>query len=84
MYLYRMGNKMKVHSVRLFAFDINNIQNVESYLRKRYDKGLDYIMYTNRGDDAMNGLEMSKTLSGDKKLQRLIDICDQVEQDDED
>ena len=58
-----------------FGFDLENIQEVQTYVKDSYVKDHDYKMSIGYGDDVMNYLIVSSELLKDEHFLMLIDDC---------
>ena len=61
-----------------FGFDLENIQEVQTYVKDNYVEDHDYEMSIGYGDDVMNYLVVSDSseLLKDEHFLMLIDDCD--------
>lgn len=63
-----------------FGYDEDNIRAVMDYVQSNYAP-TDYKMHIGRGDDFMNAIDFNVDISGDSRLQQLLDACDEPDEE---
>ncbi len=64
-----------------FGYDLENIEKVMNYVKENYKEEIDFVMWIERGEDVMNGLEvLNGDMLKDKKLMKLIEKCEDFEE----
>lgn len=69
-----MLDKRKILRECNFVGSIDELIELEDYVQSKYKEHIDYVSYTQRGDDCWNGLEIySKEMMEDEFLQKRLD-----------
>ena len=70
-------------SLFTFGYDLQDIGNVENYLKANYEKGIDYELHIGRGDDLPNAVTLlNPDMEDDVELGNLLDAAKDTDESD--